>query len=61
MRYLTAMTIFTLLGGCGQTGALYLPGEEPPRSRPTIAPAEPAQESATETDDIVPGTVEKTD
>ncbi|RLQ20989.1 hypothetical protein DWB85_14790 [Seongchinamella sediminis] len=34
MRYIATLTLLVLLGGCGQTGPLYLPGEEPePRSR----------------------------
>jgi predicted small lipoprotein YifL len=31
MRTLVAMITLMLLGACGQTGPLYLPGEEPPR------------------------------
>lgn len=31
MRTLVAMITLALLGACGQTGPLYLPGEEPPR------------------------------
>lgn len=30
MRMLAAIITLTLLGACGQTGPLYLPGEEPP-------------------------------
>ncbi len=30
MRTLAAIISLVLLGGCGQTGPLYLPGEEPP-------------------------------
>lgn len=29
MRYLAALTLLVLLGGCGQTGPLYLPDEAP--------------------------------
>jgi predicted small lipoprotein YifL len=29
MRYIATLTLLVLLGGCGQTGPLYLPGEEP--------------------------------
>ncbi len=30
MRHLAILALFALLLGCGQTGPLYLPGEEPP-------------------------------
>jgi predicted small lipoprotein YifL len=30
MRTFVAMMTLVLLGACGQTGPLYLPGEEPP-------------------------------
>lgn len=34
MRYFATLMLLALLGGCGQTGPLYLPGEEPePRTR----------------------------
>ena len=29
MRYIATLTLLVLLGGCGQTGPLYLPGEAP--------------------------------
>ena len=29
MRYIATLTLLGLLAGCGQTGPLYLPGEEP--------------------------------
>lgn len=40
MRTLVAMITLVLLGACGQTGPLYLPGEEPPRpeARDTAEP-----------------------
>ena len=38
MRYIATLTLLALLGGCGQTGPLFLPGEEPePRSRGTAS------------------------
>ena len=34
MRYIATLTLLILLGGCGQTGPLYPPGEAPePRAR----------------------------
>ena len=34
MRYIATLMLTLFLGGCGQTGPLYPPGEEPePRSR----------------------------
>lgn len=36
MRYIATLMLLALLGGCGQTGPLYLPGEEPqPTARGT--------------------------
>ena len=29
MRYILTLSLLLLLGACGQTGPLYLPGEEP--------------------------------
>ena len=38
MRYFATLLLMLLLGGCGQTGPLYHPGEEPePSSRRTSA------------------------
>ncbi len=51
MRQLLAATALSaylyLLGGCGQTGPLYLPGDEPPI---TVEPAEVASEQGNETE-----------
>lgn len=41
---LAALTALLLLGGCGQTGPLYLPQEE----APATAPAEPEAEAFAE-------------
>lgn len=43
MRYFATLTLFALLAGCGQTGPLYLPGEEPPRQSTRPGGSEPAQ------------------
>ena len=47
MRTLVAMMTLVLLGACGQTGPLYLPGEEPPRGAAQDT-AEPVTEPAPE-------------
>ena len=51
MRYLATLALFALLGACGQTGPLYLPGEEPPTGPPettSVTPSEPAPENQAE-------------
>lgn len=52
MRYLAAISLLALatLGGCGQTGPLYLPGQEPAHSSSDTASEEPAAESDTQAD-----------
>lgn len=48
MHYIVTLTLFALLAGCGQTGPLYLPGEEPERqsTRPIgSAPADSTEEN----------------
>ncbi len=52
MRYLTAISLLalTVLCGCGQTGPLYLPGQEPEHSSTRTSAEEPTADSATEAD-----------
>ncbi|HEY6130989.1 MAG TPA: lipoprotein [Halioglobus sp.] len=51
MRHsLTALLIAVAsatLGGCGQTGPLYMPNEEPPQAQPA-APADSAEQQTKE-------------
>jgi len=47
MRHLlTTLVAVLLLAGCGQTGPLYLPQEEPPAPVPEQAPVEEPQGDA---------------
>lgn len=48
MRYIATLTLLGLLAGCGQTGPLYLPGEEPER-RSTVPGGSEPQGSTEET------------
>jgi predicted small lipoprotein YifL len=45
MRHIALLALLLYLGGCGQTGPLYLPGEAPvqgPEENTTITPDETA-------------------
>ncbi len=41
MHYIATLTLLGLLSGCGQTGPLYLPGEEPERRSTIPGSSEP--------------------
>lgn len=47
MRHLVAIALLALLGGCGQTGPLYLPGE---KHEPPPATGAESEESKTDTE-----------
>ncbi|MEP5567090.1 MAG: lipoprotein [Halioglobus sp.] len=46
MRHIATLTLLGLLAGCGQTGPLYQPGEEPERR--TTMPGGTAPQESTE-------------
>lgn len=41
MRHIATLTLLALLCACGQTGPLYMPGEEPERHRAGSGSEEP--------------------